>query len=338
MPSEKFAWRPDSSITLETLYEDDQVLAVSKPFGVLAHPSPGYWEKGTVAHAVVDKMPAEMLEERGNHNEWDSFIPRCIVHRLDAGTTGAMILAKSTTAEKHLAQQFRAADLMYHAPIGKKVYVSLLLGHPGGSDRKSDVTVAETIGRHPTNSRFWAVVPDGKPAKTVIRVHAFSAKHALSLVTAELFTGRTHQIRVHCSHLDAPIANDSLYAPSAKNRAFWQSVDRALPRGRQLLHAWALDLEHPTKKGSKLILRAPLPPDMAAIVKDVWPSLSLDPACWPGIPQRLRSKAMDVDGASSSVGPAVLEMPGSMYHFFFFLRMSVFRQSCGALRSKDTLA
>ena len=189
MPPKKLTLKFDASICLETLHEDAQLLAVAKPFGVLAHPSPGYWEKGTVAHAVVGKVPPEMLEERGNHNEWDSFIPRCIVHRLDAGTTGVMVLAKCMSAERHLAQQMRAVDLMYHAPIGKKIYVSLLLGHPGGPQRKSDVTVAGSIGRHPKIGRSWAVVPDGKPAKTIIRVHAFSKEHAMSLVTAELRHG-----------------------------------------------------------------------------------------------------------------------------------------------------
>ena len=310
MPT-KLVLKRDHSICLETLYEDGEVLAVAKPFGVLAHPSPGYWEKGTIAHAVVDTVPAEMLEERGNHNEYDSFIPRCIVHRLDAGTTGVMVVAKSVASEKHLAQQFRAADLMYQAPKGKKLYVSLLLGNPAGTQHNRDITVTESIGRHPKNGRLWAVVPDGKPAKTLIRVHAFSKKHALSLVTAELFTGRTHQIRVHCSHLEAPVANDSLYAPAAKNKPFQQSLGRALPKGRQLLHAWALDLEHPRQQRS-LSLRAPLPADMAGIVEKVWPGLALDPASWPGMPARWQS---DVFGAPLKVaapGELETETPSSI--------------------------
>ena len=312
MPPKKLVLKIDRSIHLKILHEDDQVLAVAKPFGVLAHPSPGFWEKGTIAHAVVDRMPAEMLEERGNHNEWDSFIPRCIVHRLDAGTTGVMIMAKSITSASHLAQQFRAADFMYHAPLGKKVYVSLLLGDPGGAAERRDITVMQSIGRHPKNGRLWAVVPDGKQAKTVIRVHAFSKKHSLSLVTAELFTGRTHQIRVHCSHLEAPVANDSLYAPASKNKAFQQSLEIALPKGRQLLHAWALDLDHPTRERGALRLRAPLPEDMAAIVKKVWPSLALDPTSWPGMPARLQSDAAPTGCASPQIVQSEPQTPSSM--------------------------
>ena len=312
MPPKKLVLKIDRSIHLKILHEDDQVLAVAKPFGVLAHPSPGFWEKGTIAHAVVDRMPAEMLEERGNHNEWDSFIPRCIVHRLDAGTTGVMIMAKSITSASHLAQQFRAADFMYHAPLGKKVYVSLLLGDPGGAAERRDITVMQSIGRHPKNGRLWAVVPDGKQAKTVIRVHAFSKKHSLSLVTAELFTGRTHQIRVHCSHLEAPVANDSLYAPASKNKAFQQSLEIALPKGRQLLHAWALDLDHPTRERGALRLRAPLPEDMAAIVKKVWPSLALDPTSWPGMPARLQSDASPTGCASPQIVQSEPQTPSSM--------------------------
>ncbi|CAJ1331826.1 unnamed protein product [Effrenium voratum] len=278
----KLVLKRDPGITLETLHEDDHVLAISKPFGVLAHPSPGFWHKGTMAHALVERVPEEMLQERGNHNEWDSFIPRCIVHRLDAGTTGVMVIAKSPLAEKGLTAQLRAADMLLGHSSGKKVYVAVLLGHPGGSQC---ITALGKIGRNPQNPKVWAVTADGKPAKTVFRVHAFSKKHGLSLVTAEIFTGRTHQIRVHAAHLGSPVANDHLYT---QKRFELPSLGR-LPERRQLLHAWLLDLEHPDTQ-RRILLRAALPPDMAGVVQRVWPELSLDPAAWPGMLARFQSQ------------------------------------------------
>lgn len=192
MPPKQLVLKHDPSILLETLHEDDDVLAIAKPFGVLAHPSPGFWTKGTLAHALVGRVANDMMQERGNHNEWDSFIPRCIVHRLDAGTTGVMVVAKSPASEKDLAEQLRAADMQLDpSQTGKKLYVALLLGHPGGEEKRSCITASGNIGRDPKNGKMWAVTSAGKPAKTIFRVHASSKKHGLSLVTAELFSGRT---------------------------------------------------------------------------------------------------------------------------------------------------
>ncbi|CAK9077236.1 unnamed protein product [Durusdinium trenchii] len=273
----------DPSVTFETLYEDDHVLAIAKPFGVLAHPSPGFWAKGTLAHALVGRVSDEMMQERGDHNEWDSYIPRCIVHRLDSGTTGVMVIAKSPSAEKSLAHQLRAVDMLDMAHEGKKLYVALLLGHPG-SETKSCITANGAIGRHPQNARLWAVIPGGKPAKTIFRVHAFSKKHGLSLVTAELFSGRTHQIRVHAAFLGSPVANDNLYARS-QLQSFRHSFGKGLAERRQLLHAWALNIEHPLKQRRRsLQLRAPLPQDMANIIQQVWPGMTLNPTAWSGMP------------------------------------------------------
>ena len=240
MPPKGLILEHDPSVRLETLHEDQHVLAIAKPFGVLAHPSPGFWTKGTLAHALVGRVNKEMMEERGNHNEWDSFIPRCIVHRLDAGTTGVMVIAKTPVAEKALAEELRTLDMRLESE-SKKLYVALLLGHPGGET----ITADGAIGR---NGRLWAVVPGGKAAKTVFHVHAFNQKHGLSLVTAELFTGRTHQIRVHSAFLGAPVANDHLYAPSQALKTFRENLGKGLKERRQLLHAWKLKVNHPVGK------------------------------------------------------------------------------------------
>ena len=263
----KLVLKHDSKIRLEVLHEDRDVLAISKPFGVLAHPSPGFWHKGTLAHALVGRVSEEMMAERGDHNEWDSYIPRCIVHRLDAGTSGVMVIAKTRAVEQQLVTQLRAAE-MDHS--GKKIYVALLAGHPG-QQGQACLTCEGAIGRDPSNPKRWAVVPDGKAAKTVFRVHAFSKQQGFCLVTAELFSGRTHQIRVHAAFLGAPVANDHLYGRSALG----------LPRGRQLLHAWALDIMQPMTS-QELHLRAPLPTDLTKTLDQLWPDVGHEPSTWPG--------------------------------------------------------
>lgn len=282
----------DASISLATVHEDEHMIGICKPAGVPAHPSPGTWEGGTVAHALVGRVPAAMLEERGNHDETDSFIPKCIVHRLDAGTSGVMVIAKTPLAVRRLTDQMRTADAPAapsSSAVGSKVYVALLLGHPGGVKRETSITIDGAIGRDPENPREWCVTPTGKHAKTVVRVHGYDEKSGVALVTAELFSGRTHQIRVHCAHVGAPVASDGLYAPKAANDSFRRLLGKALPPRRQLLHAWALNLQHPARLGANkhLAIRAPLPEDLGKVVKQLFPKMGLDPCSWPGVPERL---------------------------------------------------
>ena len=138
---------------------------------------------------------------------------------------------------------------------------------------------------------MWAVTSAGKPAKTIFRVHASSKKHGLSLVTAELFSGRTHQIRVHAASLGAPVANDKVYASIYQPKAFQafrrRPFSQGLPDKRQLLHAFGLNIEHPVRSRGHgpLRLRAPIPKDMSDIIRQVWPDLSLEPPRWPNWPE-----------------------------------------------------
>ena len=123
----------DASVDLPTLYEDEALLVVAKPAGCLCHPSPGHWDAGTVSHAVVGRVPAPMLAERGDHKEKDSFIPKCLVHRLDAGTTGALLLAKTEAAARSLTAQFRdktaaSAATDKGSGLARKTYVVVLRG------------------------------------------------------------------------------------------------------------------------------------------------------------------------------------------------------------------
>ena len=239
-----------------------------------------------------------------------------------------MVVAKSPAAERDLAEQLRAADMLDMSSIGKKLYVALLLGHPGGPQKQSCITASGNIGRDPKNAKMWTVTPAGKPAKTIFRVHASSKKHGVSLVTAELFSGRTHQIRVHAACLGAPVANDKLYASLHQPKAFQafrqQPFCQGLSDKRQLLHAFALNIDHPVRdrgERARLRLRAPVPHDMANIIGQVWPDLSIEPgASWPNWPAGFEPQTESQDGmfASKSCQPL-----GSLsFGFSWFFRLT----------------
>eukprot|EP01062_Namystynia_karyoxenos_P059407 TRINITY_DN50855_c0_g1_i1.p1 TRINITY_DN50855_c0_g1~~TRINITY_DN50855_c0_g1_i1.p1 ORF type:complete len:487 (+),score=154.56 TRINITY_DN50855_c0_g1_i1:69-1529(+) len=280
----------DPAVTLPILYEDDELLAVNKPAGVLTHPSPGSWESGTVAHGLVGLVPDKMMRERGDHSERDSFIPRCIVHRLDGGTTGLLLVAKTPAAQRSLTHCFKAADKGEGA-MRSKTYVALLQGHPGGEARAATVEIAEPIGRDPEDRRRMAVTPEGKAARSTVRVLRYSERRRLALVTVELHTGRMHQIRVHCASRGAPVCCDPTYGDRGDNEAFLERFG-PFERLRPMLHAWALELPHPCREGEPLRLAAPLPEDMGWVARKVWPDLPSDPARWRE-PRRRRAVLVD---------------------------------------------
>merc|ERR1712008_513876 len=277
--------------------EDEGLLALSKPAGVLSHPSPGYWDGGTVAHSLVGRISEEMLCQRPGHGEKDSMIPRAIVHRLDKGTTGVMVVAKTLEAEKALSDVLRVGKKDSSSNMGRarKVYVALLTGCPnehfsefGGSPEGMSkipqcLTVNASIGYDPSDPKRRAVVPDGQAATSVVHVHRHSpVGRGIALVTVELLTGRMHQIRVHCAHGGMPVVGDGVYGDRRSNVALRKSLGTTVlskTSQRPLLHAWALDLPHPVD-GKPLSLRAALPDDMSRVVAELWPDLALDPAVW----------------------------------------------------------
>lgn len=272
----------DAAVSLPSLFEDDDLLAVNKPAGVLSHPSPGYWDGGTVAHALVGRIPDAMLRPRTDHKEENSYIPRAIVHRLDQGTTGVMVVAKTPLAERQLASVLRATATLAGSRPVKKTYAALLLGRPEGSGRPRRIDVDAALGRDPADPRRMAVVSGGQAASSIVHVHCYSKEHGAALVTVQILTGRMHQIRVHCAHLGAPVMGDPVYGDSQADAAFRSAVGSLSLGRRPLLHAWALDLPHPRSGKEELSLRAPVPEDMRRIISKLWPDLPMDPALWPG--------------------------------------------------------
>ncbi|GAA2504615.1 RluA family pseudouridine synthase [Streptomyces sp. NPDC059506] len=201
---------------MEIVHDDEHLVVVVKPVGVAAHPSPG-WTGPTVigglAAAGYRISTSGAAERQG------------IVHRLDVGTSGLMVVAKSERAYTVLKQQFRerTVDKRYHA---------LVQGHP---DPMSG-TVDAPIDRHPTHDYKWAVVAGGKPSVT--HYDLVEAFRAASLLDIKLETGRTHQIRVHMSALRHPCVGDLTYGADP-------TLAKRLRLGRQWLHAVRLGFEHP---------------------------------------------------------------------------------------------
>lgn len=228
-------------IPLDIVYEDDALLVLNKPAGLVTHPAAGNWA-GTLQNALLHHAP----ELAG--------VPRAgIVHRLDKETSGLLVVARTLTAHKSLVEQLQARTV-------SRQYLALVHGPvvAGG-------TVEGNIGRHPVDRKRMAVVAGGKPAVTHYRVEARFAHHTLLRVSLE--TGRTHQIRVHMAHIQHPIVGDPVYGGRARVPAGASETLQAALRGfrRQALHATRLELEHPVT-GELVAWEAPMPADMQALV------------------------------------------------------------------------
>jgi 23S rRNA pseudouridine1911/1915/1917 synthase len=224
---------PEPVEGLTVLYEDDDIIIVDKPRGVAAHPTPG-WTGPTIIGGLIaagHTVAASGAAERQG-----------IVHRLDANTTGVMVVAKSERAYSALKRAFRErrVDKRYHA---------LVQGHPDPLHG----TVDAPIGRHPSGDGRFAVVSDGRPSVT--HYDTLEAFRAASLVAVELETGRTHQIRVHMAAIRHPCVGDLLYGADPVLAA-------RLGLSRQWLHAVSLTFNHPAD-GRRVSFTSPYPPDLA---------------------------------------------------------------------------
>jgi len=224
---------------MRVVYEDDDVVVVDKPVGVAAHPSPG-WTGPTVVGALAaagHRVSTSGAAERQG-----------IVHRLDVGTSGLMVVAKSEAAYSGLKRAFkqRTVDKVYHA---------LAQGHP----EPTSGTIDAPIGRHPTADYKFAVVADGKPSVTHYEV--LEMLPAASLVEVHLETGRTHQIRVHFAALRHPLVGDLTYGADPV-------LASKVGLGRQWLHAVRLGFEHPLT-GSWLEVSSEYPEDLERALETV---------------------------------------------------------------------
>lgn len=227
----------ESPVDLRRLFEDDAVVVIDKPVGVAAHASPG-WKGPTVTGSLraggVVLATSGAAERQG------------IVHRLDVGTSGVMVVAKSERAYSDLKRQFRERTVA-------KIYHALVQGHPDPSTG----TVDAPIGRHPNREYRFAVVTGGRDSITHYRtVEAFRRASLLEVV---LETGRTHQIRVHMAAIRHPCCGDLTYGADP-------TLSAELRIERQWLHAVALEIDHPSR-GERMRFESRYPPDLAAALR-----------------------------------------------------------------------
>ena len=224
------------AIPFTVLYEDDDLIALDKPAGLVVHPAPGHLT-GTLVNALLHHCPA--LSGIGG-------VARPgIVHRLDQDTSGLLVVAKTQAAMDGLTRAFAS-----HKSL-TKTYLAVCHGRP----RLDAGRIENLIGRHPVDRKRMAIVEkNGKLAITNWKVLG-PGRAGTSLVECVIETGRTHQIRVHMASLGCPVIGDRVYGKGALDRKL-----EPVPE-RQMLHAWRLKLWHPVF-GVEMSLEAPIPPDM----------------------------------------------------------------------------
>jgi 23S rRNA pseudouridine1911/1915/1917 synthase len=239
-PVEKTKNKPES-IALDVLFEDEDLLVINKPSGLVVHPGAGHRGQ-TLVNALLHHCPN--LSGIGGKERPG------IVHRLDKETSGCLVVAKNDQAHRALAMQFAER-------IVEKAYLTLV----AGKLRKASGVIEATIGRHPVHRQRMTVAPPrGRTAKTEYRV--IRSGDTASLIECRLHSGRTHQIRVHLHHLGHPVLGDKTYAPKL-----------ATNFPRQMLHAWKLGFRHP-RNGEWKDFEAPLPDDFSAALQSVGISIS----------------------------------------------------------------
>ncbi|QVL58083.1 MAG: RluA family pseudouridine synthase [Simkaniaceae bacterium] len=222
------------NIPLEILYEDEAIICVNKPPGMVVHPAPGH-RAGTFVNALLyhcRSLPPQDLRPG-------------IVHRLDKETSGVLLAAKTVEAHQKLIEAFSDRQI-------EKEYLAIVVGKPG------ETVVDQPIGRHRVKRKEMAIIEGGRHAITHIEV--LKSSGGFSLVKAKPITGRTHQIRVHLKYLKTPVLGDTVYGP--------EKLSRKLKIERQLLHAHRLSFPHPIH-GKKIEIEAPLPQDFKSFLKNL---------------------------------------------------------------------
>lgn len=233
-------------IPLDIIYEDDVLLIINKPAGLVVHPG-----AGNAAHTLVNAL---LFHEPALHH-----LPRAgIVHRLDKDTTGLLIVAKTLESHTALIRQMQERLIQRH-------YLTLVYGH-----LISGATIDTGYGRHPTHRLKKAVCPQGRQAITHYRL--YQQYKYVTLLDVALMTGRTHQIRVHMAHINHPVVGDPLYGgrtrfPSGADASI---RDKLHQFKRQALHAYSLSLTHPVT-GEVVACTAPLPDDFQCLLNALEP-------------------------------------------------------------------
>ncbi len=230
-------------MSLSVLYEDDHLLALDKPPGIVVHPSSGHRDI-TLLHGLLWRA-----------RDWREGQRPHFVSRLDKGTSGILLVAKDGAVHTAAARALRR-------PGAEKDYLALVYGRTELAKGRIDLR----IGRDPAEpKRRIASIEEGQPSATLWEKLAESPTEPLTLLRCRLLTGRTHQIRVHLQARRLPIVGDPLYGPAEMSLRDPELAAACRDLQRQALHAWRLALAHPVT-GERLELSAPLPPDLAGLL------------------------------------------------------------------------
>jgi 23S rRNA pseudouridine1911/1915/1917 synthase len=232
-------------LPLEILHEDDHIVVVVKPAGLLVHPTKSV-KQGTLANALAYHLNKDFFESSETrialHGEAHSLVRPGIVHRLDRATSGLMVIAKTSRALSTLSRHF-------HRRLVRKRYLALvenLINEDAG-------TISAPIGRDPESLPHWRIIESGKQAETRFLVRERFDR--TTLVELEPVTGRTNQLRIHCAYTGHPILGDEMYGGGEGSGA----------GSRLCLHAWQLAFHHPAT-GEWLEFTSPLPEDFASLI------------------------------------------------------------------------
>jgi 23S rRNA pseudouridine1911/1915/1917 synthase len=231
--------RPEP-IPLDIIYEDEHLVVVNKPAGMVVHPAPGHPD-GTLVNALLAHCP--LIVEAGRRERAG------IVHRLDKETSGVLVVAKDEDTLQVLHEQFRDREV-------SKIYLALVRGRV----QPPEGIIEVPVGRDPGDRQRMTALPEGRYARTRYRAVEYFRKH--TLVEAHPYTGRTHQVRVHLSWLGYPVVGDSRYGPRRQ----------PLLKDRHFLHALRLGFTHPTT-GEEMTFEAPLPPELDEVLERLRPGL-----------------------------------------------------------------
>ena len=243
-PSTSFS---PENIPLDVVYEDNELIVVNKPAGIVVHPAAGVMS-GTLANALAFHF--QQLSTSGG------VVRPGIVHRLDKGTSGLMVVAKTESAHEDLADQFRDREIF-------KSYVALVHGHV----EKRTGQIDQPIARDRGNRTRMAVVRGGRPSISIYRVRKRFER--FTLLNVELKTGRTHQIRVHLSWLKHPVVGDDAYGSGRDKTIPDHQLRLSIANlGRQFLHAEQLGFRHPQTK-EELRFTAPLPAELQTVLNEI---------------------------------------------------------------------
>jgi 23S rRNA pseudouridine1911/1915/1917 synthase len=246
VPSEEPVTCQPEPIPISILHEDQDVIVLDKPAGLVVHPGAGH-KGGTLVNALLYHSPG--LDGIGDPDRPG------IVHRLDKETSGTMVVAKSRLAYESLSRQFKMREV-------RKIYLALAYGEV----KKAAGIIDLPIGRHPKHRKKMSIKSrQSRPTETRWQIKEAFAE--VTLLEIDLRTGRTHQVRVHCAAMGHPVVGDATYGKKRR----WQKVlsgttlEGLKIARRQMLHAWKLTFVHP-RTGRKMHCESPLPSDMASVL------------------------------------------------------------------------